>query len=722
MDEQAGESSLTVLVGNVLELLARRSLTADQFDPRSLHHALAQVVDTFTEWVGDGYSIKLGSGVGTPADVPWVGIFPAGSRTTATEGIYLVLLFARDGSACYLSLNQGTEKVTGGSRVLQKRVLDIRRVVEAGPAFEVGLDLRSNNERPRRYANGSAYAMAYSAGAVPSDDVLRSDLESALGWLKRVERSGLRWHPEIEPMHLLFKWNADAEPRTIDIHREIADAEGSVWWGRFADPTRSTLADSKQKQLRRQLDNDVRTSAFLYRRGSLWRTRVVDVSASPPDPKDTRFPGYYHPGDCNYFTLLTDFEKLPADWATNHLVMEKDPGEPPSRLEAALGNQTTPMFVYELFDSGSPASQPREPSSIFAAPHVALEGTLETVVERFSSALRAAHVDYGERHEELVRRFVCSLATKRFLILTGLSGSGKTRLAQAFGEWLGEGKSRVVAVRPDWTSPDYLLGYVNELVSEKDRKVWSVPETLEFMLQAARNPGQPHLLILDEMNLAHVERYFADVLSGIESGKPVLPNLEQVNGVWQPSAGARLIELPTNLLIVGTVNVDETTYMFSPKVLDRANTIEFRVETGDLGRTQRRPAALTQGSAGLVARFLNDAEAEIEVDPSSDMGDRLKSVHELLSSTGREFGHRTFAEALEFEKVYMSAGGRSSLDAFDVQLCQKVLPRLHGSKREIGPLLEALVEFTANDFPLSHEKLERMKARLDAVHFVSFAE
>lgn len=350
------------------------------------------------------------------------------------------------------------------------------------------------------------------------------------------------------------------------------------------------------------------------------------------------------------------------------------------------------------------------------------EGTLGTVVENFASALRASNIDYGDRHEELVRRFVCSLATKRFLILTGLSGSGKTRIAQAFGEWLGEGRSQVIAVRPDWTSPDYLLGYVNELASGDGAKVWSVPETLEFMLRAARNPAQPHLLILDEMNLAHVERYFADVLSGIESGKPILPNLERNGDQWQAIPDSALVELPHNLFIVGTVNVDETTYMFSPKVLDRANTIEFRVASGDLGRTKRRPSALSAASPGHAARFQADSALPVDVDGSSEIGKRLKELHRLLATSGREFGHRTFAEVLEFERHYIDAGGASVQAAFDVQVCQKILPRLHGSKREIGPVLDELIEFTAAGFPLSNEKLTRMKSRLEATHFVSFAE
>ncbi len=95
--------------------------------------------------------------------------------------------------------------------------------------------------------------------------------------------------------------------------------------------------------------------------------------------------------------------------------------------------------------------------------------SLYEVVEQFAADLRTAGLDYGgERHEELVRAFVVSLATKRFVILTGLSGSGKTKIAQCFGEWLGQYASRIIAVRPDCTNPDRLLGYENGLSQLRD--------------------------------------------------------------------------------------------------------------------------------------------------------------------------------------------------------------------------------------------------------------
>jgi 5-methylcytosine-specific restriction protein B len=213
------------------------------------------------------------------------------------------------------------------------------------------------------------------------------------------------------------------------------------------------------------------------------------------------------------------------------------------------------------------------------------EVSFREVVERFNEDLVASGYRYGgTQHGELVRRFVTSLATKRFIILTGLSGSGKTKIAQQFGNWLGNDCLQIIAVRPDWMNPDPLLGYENGLSSLTDTGyAWNVPDALAFILHGIRHPDMAHLLLLDEMNLAHVERYFADVLSGMESNHQIVPDLIQSSGEWRMrTAVDPRLAFPSNVFVVGTVNVDETTYMFSPKVLDRANTIEFRVATDDL--------------------------------------------------------------------------------------------------------------------------------------------
>ncbi len=381
---------------------------------------------------------------------------------------------------------------------------------------------------------------------------------------------------------------------------------------------------------------------------------------------------------------------------------------------------------------------------------------LATVSNRFAGALIDSHIRFGRYHDETVTAFVVSLATKPFVILTGLSGSGKTLIAVRFGEWFGSERHLVVAVRPDWTGPEALFGYEDALreQDEHGQRPWYVPEALAFMLKAARDPEYPYLLILDEMNLAHVERYFADFLSGLESEQPVLPNLIKGDDGWWRlmPGGPERIPIPENLFVAGTVNVDETTYMFSPKVLDRANTLEFEVDSADLSETMRRPTPSEPGEAGLVRGFLTiatDPDGHLEQSPVdlSQFTGYLRTLHRLLADSNVRFGRRVVYEANRFAALLGHAGITDLLTALDLQVLQKVLPRIHGSRKRIEPILRALgrfcfdpdlsleeaeAELTVFDpeelpegepkLPRSFRKVRRMMKSLRADQFVSFTE
>jgi 5-methylcytosine-specific restriction protein B len=373
---------------------------------------------------------------------------------------------------------------------------------------------------------------------------------------------------------------------------------------------------------------------------------------------------------------------------------------------------------------------------------------LSNAVEQFAAALAESHVTFGV---DVVRIFVASLATKPFAILTGLSGSGKTQLALQFGHWLGADRVEIIPVRPDWTGAEALFGYENALVPKIEGKAaWHVPPALKFMLRAAADPRNPYVLVLDEMNLAHVERYFADFLSGMESDEPCLPNLTESNGDWRPKATSQ-IAVPQNLFVIGTVNVDETTYMFSPKVLDRANTFEFRVATDSLQIDSRRPQPCPQGDPTLTQGFLSVARDDEwqRSNPAAEVDilvRHLRDLHRLLTRTGFEFGHRVFYEAMRFAAMLSAAGEPDPVVALDHQIMQKMLPRLHGSRRRLESTLcsvghfcfdlvieppgsETNITFDPVDpaqgrprLPLSFDKIQRMIRSLRQNQFASFIE
>jgi len=413
--------------------------------------------------------------------------------------------------------------------------------------------------------------------------------------------------------------------------------------------------------------------------------------------------------------------------------------------------------AYKAIMSGESSERMPEPLTEVPRPTDAVLPTRESLSEAaqsFAEALRRSFVTFGSGHDDLVRAFVVSLATKPLVILTGLSGSGKTQIAVRFGEWLGPSRLHVAPVRPDWTGAEALFGYEDGLKPEIDgRPAWNVPAPLAFMLKAARDPQHPYLLLLDEMNLAHVERYFADVLSGMESGQPCLPNVTKGrDGAWRPIAGAQArISYPRNLWIVGTVNVDETTYMFSPKVLDRANTFEFRVDSGDLQTEVRKPVQCEEGDQALVRGLLRIAANDDwhQGNPATfrnSLGERLRQLQGLLSRYSMEFGHRAFYESLRFAALAESAGLSTLEGVLDRVVVQKILPRLHGSRRRLElPLLALaqfcrdLPEFVASDerlpalqpeklgeeapkLPVAFEKLGRMLRNVRTNQFASFTE
>lgn len=303
---------------------------------------------------------------------------------------------------------------------------------------------------------------------------------------------------------------------------------------------------------------------------------------------------------------------------------------------------------------------------------------------------------------QIIQRFIASLCTKPFVICSGLSGSGKTKLAQAFAQWITSDESQyvIVPVGADWTNREPLLGYPNAL--NKEEYVSPENGVLDLMIRAKENientkePTKPYFLILDEMNLSHVERYFADFLSTMESGDKIpLHKIENDSLIVPPS-----IKLPKNLFIVGTVNIDETTYMFSPKVLDRANTIEFRLTEKDLAdfiasdKKLDMDSLKTQGanmSDGFMAMALQETDKNLNPSEAD-----LKQFFSELKKSGAEFGYRTASEIGRL--MYMLKElGESGDNLLDIAIMQKLLPKLHGSRSKLNTALTTLAKFCVKD-------------------------
>jgi 5-methylcytosine-specific restriction protein B len=346
----------------------------------------------------------------------------------------------------------------------------------------------------------------------------------------------------------------------------------------------------------------------------------------------------------------------------------------------------------------------------------------------------------------LVNRFLSSLLTKPFVILTGLSGSGKTKLAQAFVKWIcqEETQYRIIPVGADWTNREPLLGYPNALKPEEYVKPDS--GVIDLIMQASSNPELPHFLILDEMNLSHVERYFADFLSVMESNEEIPLYAEGTVNNGVPSK----LKLPANLFIIGTVNIDETTNMFSPKVLDRANTIEFRINNNEMKdfldtENDLDMKALLGKGANMATNFISlSNNKSFTTKDRDEINKTLLNFFGELQKTGAEFGYRSANEILRLINQLDTLDNKiTTSEKIDIAIMQKLLPKVHGSRRKLSLILETLGGFCVKDskavkdkfrkedydfslvevlYPLSLEKISRMyKGAIDN-GFTSFAE
>lgn len=371
-----------------------------------------------------------------------------------------------------------------------------------------------------------------------------------------------------------------------------------------------------------------------------------------------------------------------------------------SILREDLDSVLTSYDSYIDSNDTSPINRPSEIESI--------QEQQQTLAGLFHNHLTSPSVGL-QVNRPLVARLAASLLAKRFLILTGLSGSGKTRLAQAIAYWLAPGAERsdpphylVLPVGPEWTSNEHILGYPDGLQPSS----YIATPALRLILRAIGDPDHPYFLILDEMNLSHVERYFADLLSAMESREEIplydATRSEQGIPILRGDIPQR-IALPQNLFVIGTVNVDETTYMFSPKVLDRANVIEFRLNGDELNNFVERASApridaLFGMGEAYRSQFLaiEDKTFPMASETGARLRDEILMFFKLLQTHGLEFGFRVAYEATTFAEAYRNVCGYSRDDttwfdeAFDAIVVQKFLPKLHGSRSKLEGALWAL--------------------------------
>ena len=294
---------------------------------------------------------------------------------------------------------------------------------------------------------------------------------------------------------------------------------------------------------------------------------------------------------------------------------------------------------------------------------------------------------------EDIRRFISGLAVSHILILQGMSGTGKTSLAHAFGSYM-DNSSTIIPVQPMWKERTDLVGYYNEFTKKFNETL-----LLEKMYEANYSEDM-YITVLDEMNIARIEYYFAEFLSLLELPNPDERYLDVVSDKWENDPGQLKdgrIKLPPNMWFIGTANNDDSTFAISDKVYDRAMIL-------NLDTKSERYVAPKKEKIHLSYEHFNRmvAEAIEEYDVSRRNIKRLELLDKyLIEHFHITFGNRIMKQIKQYIPVYVSCGG-DELDALDDILSKKVIRKLETQnpiylRNAAEGLVEYINELFGND-------------------------
>ena len=520
-------------------------------------------------------------------------------------------------------------------------------------------------------------------------------------------------------IHIVLKYNDNLyRVDTIKEHEDVIKDKGKVIWGIIKPSDGSPGIDrGKIKLINEQIKKGIETKAFFYTQSRIRAVGLITKMIDREEMKNSIYleliPEYYRKdiNRCVAGVELSSIIKLEDD------TFERDNLY---RFGTEFGsvsyaNRANPMYVSE-----------RTPRSYFFKNYEKNIVNLEVINKEVAyDKVNTNEIVYNVKDEldyiksyiknhgfsyndKLIENFYISLKSKPFLILAGISGTGKSKLARLFAEAIGcntkNGRFMLVPVRPDWSDSTELLGY-------KDMHNKFHPGVLtNFIKRAINDINKPYFFVLDEMNLARVEYYFSDILSIIESRKKDGDRI-----VTDPLLNKELLDedsfheygnlyIPENLYFIGTVNMDETTFPFSKKVLDRANVIEFSDVNLDyfVGDIEEITEKVLNNSF-LKSEFLtlNDCIDYREI--IDDVILVLKKINDVLREGDLHFGYRVRDE-ISFYMIYNELNGLMDFDeAMDLEILQKILPRIHGSSISIKKILVELFKICSGNYEAKYE-------------------
>ena len=291
--------------------------------------------------------------------------------------------------------------------------------------------------------------------------------------------------------------------------------------------------------------------------------------------------------------------------------------------------------------------------------------TLSSFCERFRNFSASKLGLYYDIED--IRKFVASLAVTKIVVMQGMSGTGKTSLAFALGEFL-QNPSTIVPVQPMWKERTDLIGYYNEFTKKFNET------TLLQKLYEANYSEEIFVTVLDEMNIARVEYYFAEFLSLLEIPTEEGRYLDVVSDVWKDDPkllkGGK-IKLPSNMWFIGTANNDDSTFAISDKVYDRAMVMNLDKKANAFFAEETSGIKL---SYKTFIKLVDRAKKEFSISQRNLR--RISKLDKYLVKTLKiTFGNRIMKQLRDYIAVFIACGGRE-LEAIDDILCKKVLRKL----------------------------------------------
>ena len=330
--------------------------------------------------------------------------------------------------------------------------------------------------------------------------------------------------------------------------------------------------------------------------------------------------------------------------------------------------------------------------------------TLKELCERFRNYAAAEKKLYYTPED--IRKFIAGMAVSRILIMQGMSGTGKTSLAYTFGEFLNNG-SVIVPVQPMWKERTDLVGYYNEFTRKFNETM-----LLQKMYEANYS-SEMYITVLDEMNIARVEYYFAEFLSLLEIPDTDKRWLDVVSDKWSNDPvklnESGQIKLPDNMWFIGTANNDDSTFAISDKVYDRAMIVNLDRKSKEFSAPHTEGIKLAVWEWEKLVR-----EAEEEYGVTARNLRRLSELDAYMIKTFRvSFGNRIMKQINKYVPIYVACGG-DELEALDDILSKKIIRKLEtqnpvyvkSMSRQMSEYLDEL--FGEGKMKSCKESLERL--------------